>query len=368
MKIKVSCYLLLIGGVVIVSGCNKQAIPPAPTPVVRIATVTLEGHEQALSYSASVEPYTHVDLAFRTGGYVVHMAEVEEGKHSRLLEPGDYVVQRQVLAELRQADYEHQVSEAEAELAQAKAQQADSDADFQRTSALFDQDAVTRTTYDSQKARCDTARAAVDNATAALQQARLTLGDATLRAPQAGLILARNIDVGSLVAPGTVAYTIVDLRSVKFVFGLPDSLLKSIQFGQSLNIDVQSLHRTFSGLVTGISPSADVHSRVFSVEVTVQNPGATLRPGMIGTVTLNQAPDPLPSVPLAAIAPSRSTPNGFAVWVITGNAEKQTVHLQDVNVGPTHDNLISVQGLSLGQRVVVSGPILAEGDQVQVIP
>src|SRR5262249_22203535 len=152
--------------------------------------------------------------------------------------------------------------------------------------------------YDQAKARYDAGAAAVAaaeaavkaaeggvaNARGAVNVARLSLSDTALRAPFAGWVSERNVDRGSLVGNTTVGFTMVDTHLVKAVFAVPDSSLAKVHLGRKLPVTLEALQRAASGVITAISPQADPKTRVFAIEVTVENSGEDIRPGMIGSL------------------------------------------------------------------------------------
>src|SRR6266852_5385379 len=150
--------------------------------------------------------------------------------------------------------------------------------------------------------------AAVANARAALSEMKLSLSDTSLRAPFGGWISARNVDRGTLVSNATVGFSMVDTHLVKAEFAVPDSSLKMVRLGQKLPITLDAIQRALQGVVTSISPQADPKTRVFSIEVTLDNAHDDVRPGMIGSLALGGVPNPAPRlvVPLSAVvrAPS----------------------------------------------------------------
>ena len=93
------------------------------------------------------------------------------------------------------------------------------------------------------------------------------------------------MDIGSLVGPATNGFSIADTQTVKAVFGVPDIYINRARIGQRLAITTDALPGQFEGRVTAISPAADAKSRVFSVEVSIQNPNNLLKSGMIATLS-----------------------------------------------------------------------------------
>src|SRR5216684_9152655 len=124
----------------VLAGCNRQSQTPSqPARAVRLATVAapqLSG--ETLRYSASILPYSQVDLMFRSSGYVTNVRQVRgaDGR-TRDVGTGDYAEQNLTLAHTRREDPQNQVAQAQAQLDQALAQHTRADQDFQRAKALY---------------------------------------------------------------------------------------------------------------------------------------------------------------------------------------------------------------------------------------
>ena len=210
----------------------------------------------------------------------------------------------------------------------------------------------------------------MDQANANLHQAQLALQDADLTAPFSGYIIARNIELGNLAAPGMVAFIIADTSAVKIGFGVPDYAVRHLRLGQQFSIHLQDDPKEYIGRVTSIAASADEKNRVFPIEVTVPNPKASLKPGMIASLSLTDVHKaPVPSVPLSAIVADPGSPGRYAVFAATEQGGKWIVHLREVQLGETHESDVAVDGVKQGEKVVVVGAAgLKDGDLIQVIP
>jgi RND family efflux transporter MFP subunit len=365
--------LVLLSVARVLGGCHHESQIPLQSPrAVRLATVAAaQASGETLRYSASILPYAQADLAFRTSGYVTGVKQVRgsDGR-TRDIGTGDYVEKGTILAHIRLEDMKNQVAQAQAQLDQAVAQHTQADQDFGRAKALFSTQDLTKPDYDLSQQRFNSTLAAVDNAKAALRQAELTLEDADLKAPFSGFLLNRYIEMGSLVSPSSPAFTIADISSAKATFGVPDYALNRVHLGQQLSIALQDDVTPMKGRVTSIAPSADTKNRVFTIEVTVPNRGAHLKPGMIASLTLGETSRPsMNSVPLSAIVPCPSKPGCFAVMVAQERAGKWTASLREVQLGATNESSIAVEGVQLGEKVVAVGAqLLKDGDPIEVIP
>jgi RND family efflux transporter MFP subunit len=356
--------------------CGHGHTEKAPARPVRVETVRSENAPTGLRYSATIQPHQQVSLAFKVGGYVREVRQVP-GPDGQLrnLQQGDAVTRGMVLARLNASDYEERVRQAKAQVAEADAGVIKARADAARAESLYGAKALTRPDYDAASANLAAASARFEGARAQLESAQISLNDATLVAPEDGVILSRSIEVGALAGAGTVAFTLADLTRVKAVFGVPDLLVQRVQIGAPLQITSEAFGSAeFPGRVTAVSPSADAQSRVFNVEVTIPNARRQLKAGMIATVEVaaSNAPDipaGTPTVSVSAIVKS-ARPGAFAVFVAEGQGDKATARAREVSLGRISGNRVAVEtGLKIGDPVVVSGAsLLTDGDPVRVIP
>jgi RND family efflux transporter MFP subunit len=186
-------------------------------------------------------------------------------------------------------------------------------------------------------------------------------------------VLARNVEVGSLVAAGTVGVTVGDISWLKLVFSVADLEVDKLKVGRNLGVRFDALPgRSFQGRISAIAAAADPKSRVFDVEIALANAGRLIKPGMIGSVTLEPSHDrkDVVVVPLSALVRSKKTPGGFDVFVLEADAKDTVARLREVELGPAIGNQMSVrQGVKVGEKIVVSGAqLITDGDPVTVVP
>lgn len=351
-------------------------------------------------YTASIEPLAQVDLAFKSGGIIdqIHQVRGADGR-VRNVEAGDRVSKDTELARVRPLDYQHrlegaeaqsaqaaaQLAQAQAQLTQARANFSEAEIEYARDSNLFQSASLVKPQFDQTKGRYDSSAAAVKAAEAAVKaaeagvagagvsvnDAKLSLSDTALRAPFSGWVTARNVDRGSIVGNAVVGFSMIDTHAVKAVFAVPDTTLASIRLGQRQAVVLDALQHAAPGIVTAISPQADPKSRVFSVELTLDNPREEIRPGMIGSLTLGATHDIAPRlvVPLSAVVRAPSDPHGFAVMRLVERDGKTYAASQVIEIGQTFGNFIEVtRGLQEGQSLIANGGSLVhDGQEVHVL-
>lgn len=361
---------------VAVAACYQEPAPVAMPTAVKVAVVEHAPNAAGTHYSAQINPATQLDLSFKVGGYVESVAR-ERGVDNkpRLLQEGDRVRAGMQLAAIRRTDYAQKLAEARAAHAQAKAGVEQALIDFERTKRLAEHSAVAGAELDSARTRRDGAVATLSGARARLDQAGTALSDTVLRSPLDGVVLKRSVEVGALAAPGTVAFTVADVGSVKAAFGVPDIVLPRVRLGANLIITSEAYPgESFEGRISLIAPSADPRSRVFEIEVTIPNTDGRLRPGSVAALALDSSTADLatassPLIPLSAIVRSPTQPSQFAVFVVEKASGKTIAKAKNVTLGEYLGRVIPVkQGLTSGELVVVQGAgLLSDGEAVEVI-
>jgi RND family efflux transporter MFP subunit len=365
--------LVLLAQVAVTTACRQASSEQKPMTPVRVSEVRTVDTGTSNTYSANIQPYQQVDLAFKSNGYLASIKQTkDENGKLRNIDQGDWVTRGTVLAVVEQGDYNERLQQAKAQLERAKANADRAKLQFDRMSVLYQQGAATKPDYDRANADMLDTQASIQSATSSVSEAQIALGYCELRAPFDGFIVKRSVDVGQLVGPATNGFTIADVHSVKAVFGVPDTAMGRIRLGSPETVTTDAVPGNFNGHVTSVSLSADPKSRVYSVEVSIPNADNRLKAGMIASITISagELGKRVNVVPLTAVVRSLDEPNGFAVFLLEGTGDTVTARLHDVQIGATYGNLIAVEsGLTPGDRVVTTGAtMIKNGEQVRVIP
>lgn len=377
-----SVFVIVGAAASVAAGCTKvQGSEPKPARPVKVHSVALAPPQAGLKYSATIEAFQQVSLAFKTSGYVDDLVRrAGADGRSRAAQAGDIVTRGTVLARVHEADYRERVNQGQAKLSEGNASLQKATLDLNRARTLFAADSLTRPDLDAAQAAFDAAQARVVAARAEIELAMSALRDCALVAPATGVLLERKIEVGTLVAPGSVGFLLGDVSAVKARFGIPDSMIQTVTLGDRLGVTIDAVTgTTFPGRVTALAPAADPHSRVFDVEVTIPNSDGRLRPGMIGTVALSPntaaatattaATQPL-IVPLGAVVKASGDTPGYALLVVETHPDGDLARLHRVELGEVMGNGVAVlNGAARGDRVIVTGANqLIDGERVRVIP
>lgn len=357
---------------ILIAACGGDDYEKTVTPV-RVERVSVRDETAPLRYTATVQPYSQVDLDFKVDGYVTGILQVEgaDGR-PRDIQEGDNVVKDLPLAQIDQTEYLAKVVEAKAQLQAARATHLNDAEDFGRAEILYSQQSMTAPEYDRAEKNFKVSASQVESSEAQLVEAEQNLSYCTLRAPSNGVLLKRYIEVGALVRPGSKGFTLADVTSVKVLFSVPDVVLEDVSLGEEMKVTTRSLQdMVFTGRITEIAPAASTRSRVFNVEITIQNPENLLKPGMIASLNVYErdSSKAIMLIPLGAVVRSVNSRDGYAVFTVEEREGKTVARRKDVELGGVFGNRIAViSGLKQGERIVTSGAqIIRNGELVSII-
>src|SRR5215471_2412162 len=339
-------------------------------PEVSVVAARRAGTMGNLVLPGNIQAVTEAPILARAEGFI----------QRRYVDIGDRVNAGQLLSDIQAPDLDQQVVQARAAVQQSQA-------DLERATAALEQGKanenlakVTATRWDNLSKRgvvsrqendqyqaqylaqaanvraLDRAVAAAKGNVAASQAnvARLTDLQSYLqvRAPFAGVITLRNIDVGALVNTGsTLLFRIAQTNPLRTYVNVPQGEAPEVRVGQTATLTTADLpDRKFNGVVTRTANALDPASRTLLVEIQVPNPDGKLMPGTYAQVDLN-----LPRKYPPLLIPSDTLvvrPAGTLVALVDADNK---VHFQAITVGRDLGDRIEVlSGLKAGQRVIVN--------------
>ena len=372
MKTAIKILILALIMPYLMTGCGKDKHQKTVTPVI-VEKVTIQNENAPIRYTATVNPYSQVNLDFKVDGYVLEILQVE-GADGRMrdIQEGDNVTKGLPLALVDPTEYLAKVVEAKSQLTEARAtQQKDTEA-YNRAQILYSEKSMIAPEYDRAVKNYKVSNAQVKAAEANLIEAEQNLSYCTLRPPSNGVLLKRNIEVGTLVRPGSEGFVLADVASVKVLFSVPDIVLGDVRLGQVMEVTTESVKDTlFLGRITEIAPAANTRSRVFNVEITIQNPENLLKPGMIASLNVfkGDTANPVFLLPLASIVRSVNSQDGYAVFTVEESDGKTRTLRKDVKLGSVYGNKIAIiEGLQQGEQVITMGAQqVRSGQEVSII-
>lgn len=358
---KKTIFLTLIGLVVVVGllggvkglqiksmiAQGQQMVPP-PTPVTT-ATVQPDSWSTALTAVGSLEAVQGVTVAAEVTGKVTRIAF--EAGHT--VARGDLLVQQDIAAETAQL----RAAQASLELAQLN---------LKRARELLPEKVITRADFDS-------AEAAFKQAAAQVEAIDATIAKKTIRAPFAGRLGLRQVNLGQTLNGGDPIVVLQSMDPIFVNFHLPQQELSLIQRGLTVKLTTDALPGdTLAGTITAINPVVDRSTRNIRVQATVANADERLRPGMFVNVAVE-----LPTVQAVLTIPETAVlhaPYSDSVFLVEttpaegGTGSGRVVRQQFIRPGEKRGDFIAVtSGLKAGDVVVSTGVFKLHNGQTVVV-
>jgi membrane fusion protein, multidrug efflux system len=233
-----------------------------------------------------------------------------------------------------------------ADHAQAMAAEEFARLQFDRSKELSPTGAESRLTLQQHTAQYDQARASVQQTAARLYQK-------TIRAPFAGQIGIRRVNVGQYVNAGDPIATLVSLDPLYVDFTLPQQDLSKLAVGGQVLIHSDAFPaRSFEARINAIDPMVGSDTRNVSIQAKLSNPGELLRPGMYVTAAVQLPPRPNAIVvPSTAVNPSAS---GDTVFVVRQGKAELTPVTTGAHVGT---RVVVERGLADADVVIADGQL-----------
>ncbi|MDP4558459.1 efflux RND transporter periplasmic adaptor subunit [Halomonas meridiana] len=258
--------LLMIGATLVVvalvssqhSSAQQARQQGADNALLQVATLPLEQAEtltREVRLTGRVVARQSVSLAFEPAGRV----------ESLLADRGYAVEQGDVLASLDTRRLESRLAEVAARSEEARASLALAQRQEEREAQLNQSNFASRTALDQARTDRLTLQARLSALAAERDSLTADLEDSTLKAPFAGRVVERYIDVGSLVSSGTTAFDLIDTRQLEAHLGLPARLAATFTVGESVTLQVNG--QTIAGQVRARLPQVDGDSRTQTLVV-----------------------------------------------------------------------------------------------------
>jgi HlyD family secretion protein len=277
-----------------------------------------------------------------------------------LVDAGSWVRAGQVLAIVDRSVQAQQASQLAAQVEAAKANAALAQSNYERAIALQGRGFVSKAEIDSKKATRDAAFAQVRVAQATLAGQRAEIGRLNVVAPAAGLILARNVEVGQVVSPGSGAlFRMAEGGQMEMRAQLSQQDLAYVHTGMAATVTPTGSQTSVQGTVWQVAPVIDPQSRLGEVRIAIPYVPA-IRPGGFAEAKITSGTTSAPLLPQSAVL---SDDNGNYVYIV--NAKNQ-VERRNIQIGTVNDNGVTIaSGISGNEAVVVSaGPFLNPGQKV----
>lgn len=221
-----------------------------------------------------------------------------------------------------------------------------------RTSLRLMEDQTIGETETAQNASVRQAEAGIQQAQSALKGAQQQLEYTRVTAEIDGIVSACNVTVGSMASSAAAPMTIVSMDTVKILFNVSDDSINKLELGAKVYVSISAASaEPFEGVISSISPAANAMTKLYPVEMYIDNPDHLIKPGMFVSLRLIlQQRDDTVVLPINAVIDRNS--ETFVYTVGDDNLARKT----PVVTGLYNESAIEVvEGLSFGDRVVVVG-------------
>ena len=323
----------------------------AGVAAVTFETVNATREEAARErvWDGRVEAVNQATVSAQTSGRIAELP----------FDVNDYVEAGAVVMRFTDTEQKAALAQAEAALQEATARLAEANQEFERFSKMIENNSVSRAAFDQSRANRDAARARLNAARSGVEGAKEQLEYTVIRAPYAGIVSKRHVELGELVSPGQPVISGLSLQSLRVNVDVPQSMFHAIRTIGKAFVYVDDERIAAESLT--FFPVADAEANTFRVRVNLPDGAATLYPGMFVKVGFVVGETQRLLVPHEAVV-RRSELSG--VYVTDG----ETVTLRQVRLGRRYGDSIEVlSGLSEGETVatdpVAAGIWLKEQDQ-----
>lgn len=277
-----------------------------------------------------------------------------------LVDAGSWVRAGQVLAVIDRSVQSQQAAQQAASIEAAKAQAELAQAEYDRALALQSRGFISKSDIDTKKATRDAALAQVRVAQAQLAATRAQIGQLNVVAPTAGLILARNVELGQVVSSGSTAlFRLAEGGEMEMRAQLAQQDLAAIHVGMPASVTPVGAQAPLAGTVWQVAPVIDPQSRLGEVRISIPYTPA-VKPGGFAEAKITAGETSAPLLPQSAVL---SDEQGNYVYIING---KNEVERRNIKIGNVSDSGVTIaEGLSGNEAVVLSaGPFLNPGQKV----
>jgi membrane fusion protein (multidrug efflux system) len=339
-----------LGGIKVLQINQMIAQQRKPLPeTVTTAVVHTEAWESLLTSVASLVAVQGVMVSAEVSGKVVHIS-FEPGT---MVKAGDLLVQQDTDAE------NAQLRSAEATVVLTKLS-------YERARKLLSEKTSSQAEYDNANAQYKQAVAQADNI-------RAVIAKKTIRAPFAGVLGIRLVNLGQILSAGDPIVSLQSLDPIFVNFSLPQQQISRIRLGLTVRVKTDALPgEIIEGKITAINPQVEAATRNIMVQATVANTQHRLRPGMfaIATVVLPEQNTVL-VIPATAVL---NAPYSDSVFIVENAANDKSsspakiVRQQFVRLGERRGDFIAVTaGVKQGEIVVSTGVFKLRNGQAVVV-
>lgn len=309
-----------------------------PLQKVQVRQMSADATELSLAFTGRTRPLQEARIAAEVSGQILSTG-AERGSR---VDAGD------VIATLDRGTMVEQLASARADYDVART-------DFEAKTKLASQGLNSRIVQAQ-------AGAAVTAAEARVAELERMLGKLEVRAPFAGILADRRIEQGDFVDSGTVVADLLNIDTLVVEGSVPETLISELRVGNDAEVSLIG-GDSRRGKVRYISPVADLQTRMFTVEIEVDNADGAMPAGMTAEVSV-----PLGDVSAYKLSPALLTLNAAGDILVAGVSDQDTVELYPVEIVRAEADGLWLSGIPDEARIITIGQgFVHEGDKVDPI-
>jgi RND family efflux transporter MFP subunit len=324
-----------------VVACGADKAPPDAGGSLATHVVGAEAGPTERLLDGTVEAVNQATVSAQTAGRVAGI----------YFDVNDVVPAGAVIVRIRSTEQAASLTQAQAGIKEATAREAEAQIRYERINDMYQRRVVAKATFDEASAARDAAAARLIAARAGLEAAREGVSYTEIRAPYAGVVTQKHVQVGEAVAPGTPLMSGASLDALRVVVEVPQSVVEQVRAARKAAVYVDGRRIESSGLT--VFPAAQPETNSFRARIELPQGVQGLAPGMFVKVGLVVGESERLLVPRSAVV-ERSEMRG--VYVV---ADDGRVSLRQVRLGHVRGDQIEIlAGLAAGERVALD-PVAA---------
>lgn len=332
--------------VLLLLGCEDAQQAGAPLASrAALDAVVLEPERTPLErqLDGTIEAVNQGTVAAQTAGRVAAI----------LYDVNDFVPADAVIVRLRATEQRAGLLQAEAALREAAARETEAQTRYRRIADMYERKVVARAMLDEATATRDATVARLNAARAALESAREGVSYTEIRAPYAGIVTRRHVEVGETVGPGTPIMSGISLQFLRVVVDVPQSIVEQVRQIRKAAVYVGG--RRIEATKLTVFPEASSPSNTFRARLELPENATDLYPGMFVKVGFVTGEAERLLVPARALVERGEV---TAVYVVDASGRTS---LRQVRPGHRFDDRVEIlAGLGAGERVALD-PVAAMG-------
>ncbi len=337
---------LLFTSLLLIS-CGKEAkktTAESITPVkVTLSNNTQNNTSPFITTSGKIQAGNHANLSTRMMGFVnkIHV------------NVGDEVKKGQLLISINNSDLQAKLAQVNASIAQANAGFLIAEKDYNRFKNLFEDASASQKEMDDMTSNYEMAKASLEVAKQMKNEVNAQFAYVNIRAPFKGVITQKLIEVGAMANPGIPLMAIEGSSSFEVITSVNENEIQQIKKDTQVTVTVKSLEKTFNGIVSEISRSAQQTGGQYQVKIVLPETVVNVLSGMYVSIEFpvekTKASNEKVLVSTDALIHYGQLSGVYTV------SQNNTALLRWLRLGKTSGDQIEVlSGLSSGEKYIVS--------------